>query len=254
MRRVGAESSRRTRPAMTLLELVVTVAVFGVMIAMLMGIFNSTLQARRTVEKHLSVIDRAYLAMDVLVRDLETMHVADSRTYLFVELRDFPSGRATSIAFPSTTEVRVSELLRQHPGLIEIAYLIGPDPDVPDALRVFRREAEVETNARVRQIRTEDKGLVLLVDAVKTFRMEFLSKQAASAATSTQTAPQFVERWDGRFGADTLPSAIRIILTVRSPEANGPEMTIERTVRLPQSNVYTEMLQYPLQKSLGIVR
>lgn len=245
-------TSRHRCRAMTLLELMVTIAIFGGLMAMLLTIFDSSLQSRATVNQHIDVIDRAYGAAEMVVRDLESLHAFDSRAYLIVETHEFGDTTGTSIAFPTATPIRVSQPFQEKPGLIEIAYLVGPDPDQEGRLRLFRRELEIETDTNAKEIRKADEGLVLLVSGLKEFRMEFLSADEVTASEEEDRDAEYADQWEGGFGTAALPVTIRLVMTAASPKDYQPEMTLQRTVRLPISNVSTEMLQEPLNSSLGI--
>jgi len=249
MKPLAPAASRHARPGMTLLELMVTVIIFGLLVAMLAGVFHSSVRARSAVSRNLDVIDRAYGAMEILMRDLEAIHAFDSRAYLMVETNDFDGRTGTSIAFPTSNGLRVSEHLREKPGLMEAAYLVGPDPETEGALRLFRREFEIETDEAATTIRTLNEGLVLLADGLQEFHMEFLSAEVAEEAAESGAEPEFAEQWEGGFGTDKLPVAIRIAMVVGQ---DGAAMTLRRTVRLPTQDVDAETLQPLLKASLGI--
>ncbi len=245
--------STTLRRGMTLLEVTATLAIFGALVVMLLNIVSSSIQARHTVETNISVIDRAYGAMDAIVKDLETMHVSDDRAYLLAEENRIYNKNVTSIAFSCLTPVRVSEQLRERPGLVEIAYLVGPQPGSDNQLRLFRRELEIETNHDARQIRFSDEGLVLLVEHVDDFHLEFLSKEAAEEAREVEgLEPEWTEQWVGGFGPENLPEAIRIVMTAGGEKVGAPDMTLHRTVRLADSDVEKSMLQATLEESLGL--
>jgi hypothetical protein len=218
-----------------------------------LGILHQSVRTRRTVATNLSVIDRAYGAMETLVRDLECMHTFDSRAYLIVEVHGFNDVEedGTSIAFPCQTPLRVSEHFREKPGLLEIAYLVGEDPAGKGRLRVFRRELEIETETGARAIRMSDEGLVLLVDGLTQFRMEFLSADEAAVAREGGV-PEWVSEWEPTFGSGGLPVAVRLHVTAAADRGDGPAFTLERTVRLPVKDVATETLDTALKESLNL--
>jgi len=249
MKPLAPPARPHARSGMTLLELMVTVIIFGLLVAMLTGVFHASVRARSAVTRNLDVIDRAYGAMEILIRDLEAIHAFDSRAYLMVETNDFDGRTGTSIAFPTSDNLRVSEHLREKPGLMEAAYLVGPDPENEGALRLFRRELEIETDEMATTIRMANEGLVLLADGLQEFHMEFLSAEAAADAAERGTEPEFTDAWEGGFGTDKLPVAIRITMVVGH---HGPTMTLRRTVKIPTQDVDAETLQPLLKASLGI--
>lgn len=242
---------RRAVPGMTLLELVATLIVFSMLMTGLMQVFHGAIRNRETVITNLSVIDEAHGAMEILVRDLESMHTYDSRTYLMVDVQPFDEAEGTSIAFPTSTPVRVSEHFRERPGLVEIAYLVGPDPDTEGAMRVFRRELEIETDTAAQAIRLANEGLVLLVSGLSEFHMTFLSTDEAELAQEGGE-PEFADRWESGFGTEKLPVAIEVVMTVGGHQAGAPMMTLTRTIRLPVADVSQQTLQEQLSASLGL--
>lgn len=242
--------SRKQLPGFTLLELVATLIILGGLVIALMEVKRSTVQARRSVDSTLRVIDEAQGAMDIIIRDMEAMHTYDSRAYLMVETLPFSKTQGTSIAFPTSTPVRISEPLRERPGLVEIAYLVDENPDGTGSLRLFRRELEVEPDPNATTIRLVGEGLVLFAEGLQEFHMEFLSAEEAERAQEGQV-PQWTEEWESGFGQDKLPVAIRVTLTVMAPEEGGAPMTMKRTVRLPINDPAKETLQPLLETTLN---
>ena len=126
--------------------------------------------------------------------------------------------------------------MQEHPGLIEIAYLIGPDPQHQDRLRLFRREVEIETNRGATEIRTREDGLVLLVDGLKEFHMEFLKSDVTEAGLGAKES-DYLATWPCGFGADKLPAAVRMTMVVASEAPGGGDLTLKRIVRIPATSV-----------------
>ena len=242
---------RRAARGMTLLELIATLIILGGLITALMEIKRSSMQARRVVNSTLNVIDQADGGMDVLVRDLEAVHAFDSRAYLIVEKREVAQRPITSIAFSCLTPIRVSEELREKPGLVEIAYLVGEDPNNENALAVFRRELTIETDRSAAEIRTSDQGLVLLADGLSELDMEFLPPpEEDEPANGRET--EYVNEWEGGFGAENMPAAIRIRVSTDHNEDRDKALVFQRTVRLPIPTVTDETLQPALTEILEL--
>ena len=265
------------RAGLTLLELLATIVIFSLLMLAVGHVLTTSILARQRISQQLEVVDRATGTMDLLVQDLKQIHVYDSRAYLFVESPTVSGKGVTSVAFACLTPVRVSDDLRERPGLIEVAYLVGEDPAHEGAMRVFRREMPIETDPRATSIRTSDHGLVLLADNLEDFHMEFLAPPAAgtttgttagsgagttgpsatavaaAAAAGTSAQPEFSETWAGGFGRAALPAAVRITVRARGEGAGAP-MQLERTVRLPVDNVENELLQSQLRSSVPVAR
>lgn len=250
--RRAASSPCPARRGMTMLELLVVLAIVGGLSAIIATIFTQTIRSRQMIIGHVDLVDRARGVMDLVVRDLADMHTFDSRAYFFVEVNDFGGQNGTAIAFPSSTTTRVSKELRERPGLVEIAYLVGEQTgEQTGLLRLFRRELEVQTDTNVTSIEASDQGIVLLAEDVKAFRMEFLSAKAI-AETEPGEDPEFVEEWESGHGTESIPVAIRVHLTVAGGRGVG-DLSFQRTVRLPTRDVATETLQGPLEQALGLV-
>lgn len=237
---------------MTLLELMATLAIFGALLAMLGGVFMSSVNARDSVERNLSIMKRAHGVMEIIVRDIEDMHAFDSRAYFLAEVNSIADTEATNIAFPTVSPLRVMEALREKPGLMEIAYLTGEDPNHEGTLRLFRRELEVETDSSATAIRLTDEGLVLLSDRLAGFKITFLSADEAEAAAERNAEPVFVEQWEGGFGPEKLPVAIRVALTMSGEGPDSPRLEVKRTLRLPTQDVEEETLQAKMKEAMGI--
>jgi prepilin-type N-terminal cleavage/methylation domain-containing protein len=250
--RRAASSPCPARRGMTMLELLAVLAIIGGLSAIIATIFTHTIRSRQVIIGHIDMVDRARGIMDLVVQDLADMHTFDSRAYLFVEVNDFNGQNGTAIAFPSATTTRVSKELRERPGLMEIAYLVGEQAgEQPGLLRLFRRELHVQTDTNVTSIEASDQGIVLLAEDVKEFRMEFLSAEAISE-TEEGEEPEFEEEWESGHGTESIPVAIRVHLTVAGGRMVG-DLTLQRTVRLPTRDVAMETLQGPLEQALGLV-
>ena len=63
---------------MTLLEVTVTLAILGMLVLMLAGIFSSTVNDRQIVMDNVNMLNRGFGAMELLARDFEAMHVYDA--------------------------------------------------------------------------------------------------------------------------------------------------------------------------------
>jgi len=248
MTRSGPDILPRQRErAMTLIELMAAMTILAALFAILFVIFRQTLMARKAVDENLSSIERATGSMDLLVRDLEQLHVYDTRAYFLIKQQDIAGHKTTSVAFACLTLLRVSEDMRQKPGLIEVAYMVGADPKQDGALTVFRRELPIETNTSTTEIRDSSQGMVLLADGLTEFNVEFLPP---SSTDPNEPPPDFVTEWLGAFGADKMPQALRVRITAGGV-AGRPPMTLERTVRLPIASVSKEMLQPQLQNAVN---
>jgi type II secretory pathway pseudopilin PulG len=236
---------------MTLLELLVATAITGTILVTIAVAMQTSVTTRNTVDRRLAALAQARGVLELICDDLQQVHVYDSRAYLIVEKRDVARRTITSIAFPCATPVRVSEEMQQRPGLIEIAYLVGQDPNNTNALAVFRREIGIETDRAAKQIRMSDQGLVLLADGLTEFNMEFLPRPAEDDPANGREA-QFEDQWDGGFGVDTMPAAIRVRISNDPQQDRTKALVFQRTVRLPVPNVVDEMLQPALNESLDV--
>jgi len=246
--RQTTSSPRRLR-AMTLIEMLVATAISGLVLMAIAMALNGSIRTRRKIDQKLDELARARGVMNLICDDLSRLHVYDSRAYLIVEKHQVAHRQITSIAFACLTPVRVSEELREKPGLIEIAYLVGQDPNDPNALALFRRELPIETDRSAGQIRISDQGLVLLADGLSELNMEFLPQPADDEPANGREA-EYVEEWEGGFGAENLPAAIRIRVSTDRRENRDKALVYMRTIRLPIPEITDEMLQPTLEESL----
>ncbi|MBN2584551.1 MAG: hypothetical protein JXL80_15925 [Planctomycetes bacterium] len=236
---------------MTLLELLVATAITGVILVTIAVALRTSVATRSAVDQRLTALAQARGVLDLICDDLQQLHVYDSRAYLMVEKREIAGKTATSIAFPCATPVRVSEEMREKPGLIEIAYLVGQDPNNEDLLALFRRELSIETDRSATEISKSDQGLVLLADGLSEVNMEFLPQPTEEEPVNGREA-EYVEEWEGGFGVDKLPVAIRLRISTDPREDRDKATVFCRTVRLPIPSVDDEMLQPPLNESLDV--
>jgi type II secretory pathway pseudopilin PulG len=237
---------------MTLIELLAAIAIMAFMFVILMSAFATTIRSRDKLEDRLSTLEAATGVMDLLTHDLEQIHVYDSRAYFMLSQQDITGQKITSIAFPCLSPMRVSDDLRQNPGLIEVAYLAAQDPKNPNLIQVQRRELAIETNMAATTIRNSDQGLVLLADNLTQFTIDFLPPPLPVTNGSPSTVTDFTDQWTGGFGADKIPVAVRIQLTGGGTNG-GPSFSLERTIRMPISSVQTEMLESTMTSALAAV-
>lgn len=257
--RKSACRSRRHRAsarAMTLLELSAAVAISTVVVLAVMNLYQGSLRSRQKVSSAIETIDRVRGIVSLLSSDIEQMHVYDDRAYLLVDDLLIDNVESTSIAFASLTGMRVSEEVRDYPGPIEVAYMVGRDEQNPGKLRLFRRELPISINRQETSIRTSLQGFVLLADNLEQVRLEFLPALAADDSTTT---PEDVwqKAWQKRFvrsdSPDTaLPRAARLILTAAAEGERTSPITVERIIRLPQPNAALEMRTDDITEAMGL--
>ncbi len=239
-----------TARAMTLIELVAAIVILSLMFLALMTMFSTTVSSREKIDDRLGTLEAATGVMDLLAHDLEQIHVYDTRTYFMLNQQDTSGSKLTSIAFPCLSGMRVSDDLRQNPGLIEVAYMASQDPKNPNLIVVQRREMAIETNLAANTIRNSDQGLVLLADNLTEFKIEFLPPPLPVANGQPPPPAEFKNEWTGGFGADKIPVAVRINLT--GGGVNGsPPFSLERIIRMPMISVQTEMLNATLTSALA---
>ena len=250
MIRQTTTSPRRLR-AMSLIELLAATVISALVLMTIAMALRGSVRVRQKIDQKLDALARARGVMNLICDDLSRLHVYDSRAYLIVEKRDVAQRPITSIAFSCLTPIRVSEELREKPGLLEIAYLVGRDPNDQNALALFRRELTIETDRSANQIRASDQGLVLLADGLSELDMEFLPPpEEDDPANGRET--EYVDEWEGGFGAENMPLAIRIRVSTDHNEDREKAQVFVRTVRLPIAEVLNEMLQPALNESLEL--
>ena len=236
---------------MTLIELLAAILITGWVLVTIAMALDGSIKVRRKIDEKLDALARARGVMNLICDDLSRLHVYDSRAYLIVEKRQVAQRQITSIAFSCLTPIRVSEELREKPGLVEIAYLVGEDPNNKNALAVFRRELTIETDRSALEIRTSDQGLVLLADGLSELDMEFLPPpEEDEPANGRET--EYADEWEGGFGAENMPAAIRIRVSTDHNEDRDKALVFQRTVRLPIPAVTDETLQPALTESLEL--
>lgn len=208
---------RNRRAGFTLLEVVVSLAVFAMIVGLTFGTIASALNTRDLLEADDAVNQSARIAMSRIRRDLSlaylTPNVSAVNTYqtLFVAQDKNPD----QLWFATLAHQRLYRGARES-DQTEITYWTEDDPDTKDALVLLRREAP-----RIDNYPERDGTIAPLAYDVKAFDIRYLDSKTN----------EWREEWDTT-GVDTpnrLPRAAQVTLTLLAPDPNDPEETIERS-------------------------
>lgn len=223
----------RSRAGFTLIEILVALAVLGIIAALAFAALAGVVQTRDVLEEQ-EVLDRqARTAMARLRRDLslawmtpQTQAVNTFRT-VFVGQDDSPD----RLWFATLAHRRLHRDSRES-DQTEITLWCEPDPVDRDAWVLLRREAP-----RIDQ-EPEDGGAILpLAYGVTTFELRFLDP----------TTNEWRDSWDttGTETPNRLPRAVQVVLSLLGP---GDELG----ERVPHPFVTTVLLEFgpPLTRSL----
>lgn len=244
--RAGARDAQRmTQNAQrlsgfTLLELLVTLAILGLVLTSLYGVLVSTLEVRDHIAR-LSRGPRDGLAlMEVIATDLRAAVLppiekppfyaraerngegrdADQVTFVasvtsrFAEDPRTLRGETLVITDPDAEDPDAPEPVRAD--LCEISYRLKPDPDQPGLMRLYRREDfHVDTDPRM------GGTYLLLHRRVAGFKLRWFRGDEA------ETGRQPEEQWDAE-KTQTVPEAALVELTLDVSPESDPDDRRER--------------------------
>ena len=221
-----------TRPttAMTLIEVLVGIAVLGLVATMIWAGFSQTSRNKQYVEGTADRYQVLSLALDRIVHDLSTAFVS-------VHVNPSPSLQTMQTAFVGTDKGdrdRIDITSFSHQRLYqnahesdaeEVSFFVTDHPDHSERKVLARRQQR-----RIDDRPREGGQAMILVDHVIGFEVEFLdplTNEWAKSWDTTQAAGQL----------NRLPSQVKIVLTVNADGDNQPEqkLTLATRATLPMS-------------------
>ncbi|MCB9667487.1 MAG: prepilin-type N-terminal cleavage/methylation domain-containing protein [Myxococcales bacterium] len=216
---------RRSRQfGMTLIEVLVAIAVLGLVTMMIWAGFSQTSRNKRRTENTAETYHVLSLALERMVRDLSTAFVS-------AHTNPSPSLQKVQTAFIGTDDGdfdRIDMSSFSHQRLYqnahesdaeEVSYFVTDDPRRPRGKVLARRQAR-----RVDEHPKSGGQAMVLVDRVLGFELEYLDSNTN----------EWTRTWDTRQAngqPNRLPSQVKIILTVNVAEDNEPERTLRLATR-----------------------
>lgn len=214
---------RRRRDAFTLLELVIALAMVGVIGVSLYTALSIAFRARDTARRQTEVVREAMIAMEVMGHELANAlpPAADSRLAgPFVGLAtgtpDAPNGSIEFYALGhhaiNTGDEAVDDPLSDGPRWVQLALIAGEDSSSSLVRRVERNLlASVEN----------EPGNEVLLTNVRAFGLRFF------------TGLDWVDEWDSTLYGDSLPLAVEVTIEMNAPSPHDPIQPYRATHVIP---------------------
>jgi general secretion pathway protein J len=209
-RRAPARSRVRHMAGMTLIEVMISLAVLGMLMVSVWSSFNGTLRAMEVAE---DIQSRYSIVRNGLVRmesELSMTYLSfnrpldDDRHYTLFEGRD--QGDSDSLTFSSFAHLRVRKDANESDQSV-IQYSLEADPDDRSRVHLFRRESRRLTGDRPEDLPRYFPAYVLVEDVVS-FDVKYWNPQLLDWQDEWRTTAL-------DFQPDRLPPRVKIRLGVR---------------------------------------
>ncbi len=209
----------------SLIEILVVVAIFGMLSLMLYEAFRDTLKTERRVSRSQERWHVLRIALDRMARELsmafvslnENLNAPNRRTY-FVAKKGFDGDELTFTAFahrPFVENARESDSAA-------IRYFVAPDPEDPTKKDLWRRETRRLGYERFEDLPGET---YVLVEDIQGISYEFYDN----------VKDEWVDEWDTTSldgQPNRLPPRVRISLTVLDEKGRELTLVTEARIRL----------------------
>jgi len=209
---------RRSSQGFTLLEILIAIAIFGMVIGLAYSSYNATFTIINSAEEHTETYTKARITMERIMDDLESFYVG-KEMFFKGKRESFDTGNGASLEFTSTAHVQL------HPGDVStgpviIRYRVEEDPK-SDSLLLFRTEAQLLKQ----DTEEKDNPGLLLCDNLTEVIFNYHDKDG-----------QEKENWgDETDTADdaSLPSLINISLRFNDNEEKSAGSLFQTAISLP---------------------
>ena len=214
------------RRGFTLLEIILAVAIVGLIGTLVYGGFSQTALNKERIETDVDHYRTVHMALERIVREVSmaftSTHVnpsPDLRTVLPAFIGT-DGGREDRLDFTSFSHRRLYRNARES-DQNEISYFIADDPDEPGERVLARREQN-----RIDEDPRRGGKSQVLVRGVEEFNVEYFDPSLS----------EWVSTWasDDQFGqANRLPTQVRVRLTVKDPKRPGKTQSFGTRASLP---------------------
>lgn len=148
----------RCNRAFTLLELLMAIAIFGMVIGLAYSSFNATFHIITNAESQTETYAKARMAMERIMGDLESYY--PGKDVIFKGSSDSIGGkRADSLLFSSTAHIQLHPDT-PHLSQVLIHYQVKNDPD-SDSLLLYRKEEPLQSDHESQDNTKDSPGLLL---------------------------------------------------------------------------------------------
>ena len=202
----------------TLLELLIAIAIFGMVIGLAYSSYNATFHIIGGAEARTEIYSRAKVAMERIINDLESFYPGDNLVFKGSS-ESLTGHRGDTLEFTSTAAVRL------HPdsfpaGHVLIRYHVQEDPD-SGSLQLYRTE-QTPLNE---EEEADNKPGLLLCDNLQEVAFDYQNKDGLDA-----------ESWgedNEVLDATSLPTLIRVSLRFNDGLEGEPGTLFQTSLTLP---------------------
>jgi general secretion pathway protein J len=214
------------RAGMTLIEVMVAMAMFAAVAALIYGGFAQTSRAKDVLNKQLDRYHELRIGMERMVRELSMAYVSANGT--IVSQRNVrttflgkEAGFGSRIDFTSVSHTRVYRDAKES-DQNELSYFVTDDPDGEGKVLARREQARIDENP-------EEGGRVeVLINDVLEFELDYLDPATW----------EWVRSWDAAAGAgqtNRLPAQVRIKLTIPGVDGKKQREVFSTRASLPMT-------------------
>lgn len=207
------------RRGVTLVEVMVALAIFGIVSTMVYSAFSTTARHKQRVETDLDRYHMLSAALERMARELSMAYVSahrntnESLNVMQTEFHGRDHGGRDRIDFTSFSHERLYRNAHES-DQNEISYFVTQDPEDTSKLVLARRE-----DNRPDEDPAHGGDVQVMINDIKSFDIEYLEPGTW----------RWVREWDARSATDhlnVLPAQVKIIVEVPDPRHRG------RTIRL----------------------
>lgn len=214
------------RQGVTLVEVMVALAIFGIISTMSYSAMSTTSRHKQHVEEDLDRHHMLAAALERMARELSMAYVSahrnpnESLNVMETEFHGQDHGQRDRIDFTSFGHVRLYRNAHES-DQNEISYFMTQHPDDSSRMVLARRE-----DNRPDDDPAHGGDVQILIDDVKSFEIEYLEPGTY----------RWVREWDARSAADhlnALPLQVKIIVEVPNPRRRGQTIRLGTRATLP---------------------
>jgi len=218
--------AQRRRQGMTLIEVMVAMAMFASVAALIYGGFAQTSRAKDVLNKQLDRYHELRIGMERMVRELSMAYVSANGT--IVSQRNVrttflgkEAGFGSRIDFTSVSHTRVYRDAKES-DQNELSYFVTDDPDGEGKVLARREQARIDEDPQ-----TGGRIEVLISDVIE-FELEYLDPATW----------EWVRSWDAAAGVgqtNRLPAQVRIKLTIPGIDGKKEREVFSTRASLPMT-------------------
>lgn len=223
-------TARRSSSGFTMIELMLAMAIFAFITAIMWGSFAQTANSKKVIQSEQERVHTVRVALTRMARELEMAYLSDNENTAITNRRTFFAGAARADVDEVTFATFAHQRLRA--GAAEgdsalISYFGAPDPDDRRVLNLMRRET--------RRLQAEDPRTLLgeayvLCPNVTRVKFAYYDHRKKEWETDWSTLDAS--------GTPYLPSHVRITLTVTDDRGHEVSYATDARIQITENVSY----------------